>query len=277
MRGVKDDPLRQDLLTELRALRKGPGPFGLERISLSEMLTDFVGRGSVEQAHTTLLDVLDRDGKDADGDIRAYFETAGLATSGDNLDERLKNYANAHHVDQRTGLRRSDRGAERLSFILRDEFNYERPWANIVAVQSGKFVMLDVSIEIPEHSKWRRPHVYINGEWQEGREFELHDSDTNPMLVTGHETFTDVELDTDADEDTPLLEVRVVWVMPVGASGQNGAHLVDPRRYAKLVNNRDHSAELSINWANGAAANTRDQALAEFPDWSAQASDDTKQ
>lgn len=65
----------------------------------------------------------------------------------------------------------------------------------------------------------------------------------------------------------PLLEVRVGWVMPVWPSWQNGTHLVDPRLYAKLVNNRDHSAELSINWANEEAANSRDRPLAEYPGW----------
>lgn len=262
---VRDDALRHDVLTELRTLRRGAGLLGVDRVALSEILVDFVGRGSVEQAYTTLLDVLERDGTDPDGPIRAFFETAGFDTSGENLDERLKAYAIRHHVEQRTGLRRSDHGAEQLSYILRDAFNYDRPWANIAAAQSGRLVALTVAVEIPSHSKWRRPHVYINGVFQEDRQFELHDSDTHPILVTGYEVFRDLELDITADEDTPLLEVRVVWVMPVWPSWQSGIHLVDPRLYAKLVNNRDHSAELSINWANGEAANSSDRPLADYP------------
>lgn len=264
---MKDDPLREDLLTELRALRRGAGPFGQDRVTQSEMLIDFVGCGSVEQAYTTLLDVLDREGKDPESPIRAFFEAAGHGTAGENLDERLKSYAAAHNVDQRTGLRRSDRGAEQLSFILRDGFNYDRPWANIIAVQSGGLVTLSVSVVLPEYSKWRRPHVYINDTFQENRRFELHDSETSAGRVMGLERFPDLELDTTVDEDTPLLEVRVVWVMPVWPSWQNGTHLVDPRLFAKLVNNRDQSAELSINWANAAAAKDRDRPLADYPGW----------
>lgn len=264
---MKDDPIRLELLAELRLLRRGSGSLGIDRIALAKMLIDFVGRGSVEQAYTTLLDVLNREGKDPETPIHAFFEAAGHRTVGENLDERLKSYAAAHNVDQRTGLRRSDRGAEQLSFILRDGFNYERPWANIIAVQSGALVTLAVAVELPEHSQWRRPHVYINGTFQEDRQFELHDSETNPMLVTGRERFPDLELDTTVDEDTPLLEVRVVWVMPVWPSWQNGTHLVDPRLYPKLVNNRDHSAELSISWVNEEAANSRDRSLAEYPGW----------
>ncbi len=264
---MKDDVLRKDLLTELRALRRGPGPFGLDRVAVFELLTDFVGGGSVELAYTTLLDVLDRDGKDPDGPIRAFFETAGHDTAGENLDERLKRYAANHNVEQRTGLRRSDRGAEQLSYILRDAFNYDRPWANIYAVQNGNLVNLSVTVNIPEHSQWRRPHIYINGEFQEGRRFELRNSEDIPDLVTGHEMFRDIKLDTTVDDDTPLLEIRVVWVMPVWPSWQNGTQLSDPRLFAKLVNNRDHSAELSINWANEEAANSRDRPLAEYPGW----------
>lgn len=266
---MQDDPLRADLLAELRTLRRGPGPFGQDRVAQLEMLIDFVGRGSVEQAYTTLLDVLDREGKDPESPIRAYFEAAGYGITGGNLDERLKIYSVTHNVDQRTGLRRSDRGAEQLSFILRDGFMYERPWANLIAVQSGPLVTLSVSVELPEHSKWRRPHVYINGRFQEDRQFELHDSETNPMLVSARELFRDLQLDTSVDDDTSLLEVRVVWVMPVWPSWQNGTHIVDPRLYAKLVNNRDHSAELSVNWANEEAANSRDRPLAEYPGWMA--------
>lgn len=258
---MKEDALRQELLAELRAFRRAQGAFGLERLALAELLTELVGQGSVEQAYTMLLDVLNREGKDAEGDIRAFFETAGLDTAGNNLDERLKTYAAVHFVDERTGLRRSDRGAERLSYILRDELNYERPWCNLIAVQDGNFAVVDVSIEIPEHTQWRRPHVYINDVFQERRGFELRDSETHPMLVTGQERFATIELNVEADEDTALLEVRVVWVMPVWPVWQSGAHLADPRLYTKLVNNRDHSAELSIHWANAAAAASRGRPL----------------
>ncbi|WP_146083731.1 hypothetical protein [Rathayibacter sp. AY1C6] len=264
---MKDDALRKDLRDELRLLRRGSGVFGLDRVAPLEVLTEIVGRGSVEQAYTTLLDVLERDGKNLEGDIRAFFETAGLGLEGSNLDERLKAYAALHFEDQRTGLRRSDRGAERLSFILRDEFNYERPWANIIAAQSGGYATVGVTVNMPEYSQWRRPHVYINDAFQEGRVFELHDSTTTPWYVTGHERFPDIPLNTSSDVDTPLLEVKVVWVMPVWPSWQKSTHLCDPRLKVKLVNNRDYSAELSILWFSAEAAATWDRPLALYEPW----------
>lgn len=86
---VKHDPLREDLVTELRALRRGAGTFGQDRLADSEILIDFVGCGSVEQVYTKLLEVLDREGKDYEAPILAFFEATGHGIEGENLDERL--------------------------------------------------------------------------------------------------------------------------------------------------------------------------------------------
>jgi len=263
---MKDDIIRKELLAELRRLRRAPGPFSEARVAGAEMLIDYAGSGSVEQTFTFLMDLLERDGSDPEGDVRAFFETAGHETAGNNLDERLRAYGSHHHVDERTGLRRSDRGADQISYVIRDQFHYDRPWCNLVVVQDGDQATLRVAVEMPERSQWRRPHVYIDDVKQEGREFELHDSKAASGYVTGVEIFRHVPLRVDATEDEPLLAVRVFWIMPVWPFWQTGAHIVDPRIYAKLVNNREHSAELLIYWVN-AEARAAAGPLARFPDW----------
>ena len=55
---MKDDPLRRKIQAELRQLRRAPGMFGMERMATSAMLTDVVGRGSVERAYGALIDAL---------------------------------------------------------------------------------------------------------------------------------------------------------------------------------------------------------------------------
>lgn len=52
---------------------------------MSEMLTDVVGRGSIERAYGAMLDALVRHGADTESDIRAYFDTSGFQTPGDTL------------------------------------------------------------------------------------------------------------------------------------------------------------------------------------------------
>lgn len=258
---MKDDPLRRELLDELRVLRRGAGALGIERVALSGEITDFVGHGSTDQAYTRLLDILDREGTDPEGDIRAFFETAGYDSEGANLDERLKHYAATHHVDQRTALRRSDRGAEKLSYILRDDYQHDRPWVNVPLVQQGAVAAFKVSVHMPSHMMWRRPHVYINGEFQEGLEFELHDDEEVDGFVVGQESFGDIPLDVSVDENSPLIEIDLVWIMPVWSSWYIGAHIADPRLYAKLLTSRDHRATIGIVWADEAAAATRDDPL----------------
>lgn len=238
--------MRQDLHAELRQIRRGSGEFRLERIAAFEALTNAVGEGSVERAYTTLLDVMVRHGADEEGDIRAYFETCGFDTTGDNLNGRLQEYAGRHHVDERTALRRSDRGAERLSYVLRDIVNYERPWGNIILGQVGDQIVATVWVEMPSHAMWRRPHVYINGVFQEGREFELHDSATHESLVSGQEMFRDLTFNFDAEEDEHLLRIAVHWVMPVWPIWQLGAQLEDPSLHVRMVTDRTLSAEISV-------------------------------
>lgn len=224
---MKDDPLRREILAELRQLRRGPGAFGMERMATSETLTDVVGRGSVERAYGAMLDALVRHGADTESDIRAYFDTSGFQTPGDTLDARLKVYAEEHHVEQRTGLRRSDRGAEKLSYILRDTLTIERPWGKIVVSEMDGLVVAGVTIDVPRNAQWRRPHIYVNGEFQE-RQFELHDSPRGEVFSTAKEEFFNVPIASPGVSDDDIFRIGVVWVMPVWPIWMAGTMLKTP-------------------------------------------------
>lgn len=184
------------------------------RIATAFTITDFVGRGSVERAYGALLDALIRHGSEPESDIRAYFDTSGFQVEGETLDQRLKAYAAAHHVEQRTALRRSDRGAEKLSYILRDTLTIERPWGKLAVSEVDGLVVVGVQVDVPHNAQWRRPHVYINGVQHE-REFVLHDSDTSEFFATAKERFENIPLQAPDEPDGDEFEARVFWVMPV--------------------------------------------------------------
>lgn len=116
-----------------------------------------MGRGSIERANGALIDAMVRHGADTESDIRAYFDTSGFQIAGDTLDQRLKAYADAHHVEQRTALRRSDRGAEKLSHILRDDLAIERPWGDISVHEVLGLVKIRVWVDVLHSAQWRRP------------------------------------------------------------------------------------------------------------------------
>ncbi len=218
----------------------------MERTATSEFLTDVVGRGSVERAYGAMIDALVRHGADPEGDIRAYFDTSGFQTDGDTLDQRLKAYADTHHVEQRTGLRRSDRGAEKLSYILRDALTIERPWGNVSVHEAGGFVTARVSVDVLHNSLWRRPHVYINGEFQDDREFELHDSPTSEFFATGREDFAAVPLRQPTTPQDDEYKLHVLWVMPVWPIWMVGTSLSTPRLVSTFVTERESGATITL-------------------------------
>lgn len=241
---MKEDPLRIDIEGELRALRTKSGPLDVDRIASAEILTDVVGRGSTERAFTTLMALLDLHGGDPDGDVRAYFETCGHELDGNTLNQRLEAYEARHFVDGRTGLRRSNRGASQLSYILRDQLPYERPWGHIAVTESGGFVRAKVWVDVFHGAKWRRPQVYVNGGFQE-REFALRDS-TDDLFATAGEVFDNVPL-LRLNQDNPLFEVTVHWAMPIWSAWKVGAVLTTPGLYAVLTTERRPGAEVAIH------------------------------
>ncbi len=241
---MKDDPLRMDIERELRALRKRSGPLDIDRIASAEVLTDVVGRGSTERAFTTLMALLDLHGGDPDGDVRAYFETCGHGLPGDTLNQRLEAYEARHFVDSRTGLRRSNRGATQISYILRDQLPYERPWGHIAVTESDGLVRAKVWVDVFHGAKWRRPQVYINGVQQQ-RDFELHDSD-NDLFATAKEVFERVPLLPSAP-DEPYFVVTVHWAMPVWSAWKVGAAITTPGLYVVLTAERHPGAEVAIH------------------------------
>ncbi|KQR86704.1 hypothetical protein [Microbacterium sp. Leaf179] len=241
---MKDDPLRIDIESELRALRTKPGPLDVDRIASAEVLTDVVGRGSTERAFTTLMALLDLHGGDPDGDVRAYFETCGHDLAGDTLNQRLEAYEARHFVDGRTGLRRSNRGAAQLSYILRDQLPYERPWGHIAVTEASGLVRVKVWVEVFHGAKWRRPQVYINGNLQQ-REFELHDSH-NDLFATAEEWFAHIPL-LPAAQDEALFVVTVHWAMPVWSVWKVGTSLATPGLYSVLTSERHPGAEVAIH------------------------------
>lgn len=247
MSRVKDDPDRQALERELRGLRTKQGLLGVERLATAPMLTDIVGNGSTDQAFAALMDMLVQHGQDPDGDVRAYFETCGIDSSRDNLNQRLDDYAALHHVDQRTGLRRSDRGATKLSFILRDGNEFFRPGGNIMLHERDGVIDLAVWVEIPADAQWRRPLVYINGA-RHRRDFELHDHTTMSAFVSAREQFRSIPLDKRADTDDPdsLFTAQIRWAMPVWPIWQVGVTLSDPTLHAVLMTERGMRADIRI-------------------------------
>ena len=251
---MKDDPLRQLILDELREVRRGRGVMSMERIAFATNLVEDFGRGSVEQAYTALKDLLDQHGADPESDVRAYFDTAGFGFDDESLDQRLNAYSAEHFVNPRTALRRSDRGAERLSFIIRDSYIGERPWGHFSVVQDGPLILVRLEIAVDSHAKFRRPLLSINdgedygGQNVDESNFDLHETVQNPDRLSAVYRHPPVELIREPDAGIPPFRASAHWQMPVWPTWALVAQLSDTRLHSTLTVSRNNRATISIDW-----------------------------
>ncbi|MEC5152440.1 hypothetical protein [Cryobacterium sp. GrIS_2_6] len=246
---MKDDPTRLKLRDELRQLRRGNGTLSAERIAISEELVNVIGMGSSEQAYATLVDMLKRYAVEPEGDMRAFLETCGVGLEGYTLNERLDAYAVVHFVDPRTALRRSDRGADKLATIFRDEILFNRPWGNIILYQFGNHVNASVALHIAPLSEYKPPAVWINDEELEGLAFEFKDAGAPTGYLRALEHIDGYELQRDKQW---LYKIDVNWRMPVWPNWVLGAQVADNRLVTKLQTQRNFMTEATITWGGTA-------------------------
>lgn len=248
MGGMKDDPLRKRLLAELRALRRSPGSLSVEQIAGSPTLVEVAGNGSVEQAYTTMLDVLDQQTFLKESDVVTYFATCGHGASGTTLEARLNDQAARFFIDPRTVLRRSNRGAEKLSYIFRDMSVFNRPLGKINLVQKENELACQIIIRFPKYSQYRKPDVYVDGKKHDGMAWVLVDDPEDASWFTAKETLFDLPLriPVGADPRYAVWSIAVYWVMPVWASWATAMEISDPRLTTVLSITRNYRAEVAF-------------------------------
>jgi len=228
-------------------IRRGEGVHSRAELVGMEALTRVIGMGSPDQAFTTLVDMLKHHGVEPDGDIRAYLESCGLLSVGDTLEKRLRSYAESHFVDERTARRRSDRGAEALATIFRDETLFFRPWGHLTIYQTGPLVFPIIALHMDPGSEWQKPAVWINDELQD-LPFEF---DETPSSETGYVRagwhVTPIVLLPSAKH---LFKIDVEWRMGVWPQWVLAAQLADNRLVAKIQTQRNFMTEATVTWGS---------------------------
>jgi len=195
-----------------------------------------------------MLDVLEEQKYLYESDIVTYFATCGHGVDGKTLEARLNAHAEATFVDPRTVLRRSDRGAEKLSYIFRDMSVLNRPLGRINLVQKGNSLACQILIRFPKGSKYRKPDVYVDDQAIDGLMWRLEDDPDDPAWRTSKETLYELPLriPVNADPRYAAWSIAVYWLMPVWASWATAMELADPRLTAVLSVTRNYRAELAL-------------------------------
>nr|WP_127891544.1 hypothetical protein [Streptomyces sp. S10(2018)] len=258
---MADDPTRDHLVAALRQLRRAPGEFSKQRVSTDDVLREWIGEGDVDQAWNVITRLVERSRGDREGDTFAFFITCGWETPGDTLDARLKQYAKKFHVDERTALRRSDRGAIKVAQLLRNALLHDRPLAQLFVFQDGATVNSWLTVHVEEGSDWRRPHVYVNNEKLEKLHFELKGRGLGETYLRSSVQIPETRLDATAGYLEPLVSIRVVWAMPIWPAWDLTSHMIDNRLYSRLALEKDGVAEIKIYWLDEEAVRSRDRPL----------------
>lgn len=262
---MADDPARDLLVTALRRFRRATGEFSKDRVAADDALPDWIGEGDVDQAWNVITQLVEESKSDPDGDVYAFFKTCGWNTPGDTLDARLKQYANKYHVDERTALRRSDRGVIKVAQLLRDALVHERPLAQFFVFQNGPTVHVWVTVHVLKDSDWRRPRVYVNGERLKHLQFALNARGMSERYLKGSERLSEIPLNVAAEETEAMASIRVHWAMPIWPAWDLVGHFVDNRLYARLTVDKEGVAEVRIYWYSKKAAETRSRPLEADP------------
>lgn len=240
------DPVRDQLVKELRAIRKMSGLPVSERLSGQNELVEALGMGDVDRAWHRLLRIREEHGTDPETDIGAYFYLSGWDIGRDNLDQRLEQYAKTYFCKERTALRRGDRGAAKLATIVRDRAETNRPWGMISIFQGGTNVDFIVRLMMAYES-WRPAEIRINGDDVSEPPFTLHE---NPDVMGGyyHQLVVQgVPLNTDGSDASKMASIVVHWPMPVWPTWQTMTHVADPRIWVRTRTFRDRGIEVWLD------------------------------
>lgn len=253
--GGLHDPLRQRLVAELRVLRRGQGAWAV-RVAPLVWLVDAAGLGLVERAVARLEQLRQELGTDPLSDVGAFFwlGDVGITEPEVSLEQRLARYAEVFHCNERTALRRSDRGIAMLAAALRDEAE-RRPFALIWLFQSAgsATVVLDC---VMEAQSVREPVVSVNGEAAQLPPFVGHREpgvDGQPQY-RARAVLDGLPVQTAPGPYLPCLAVRVLWDMPVWPVWQLTGWVVDPHYLVRLQTFRQRAAEVSLVWREDASS-----------------------
>ena len=241
------DPLRDELLTELRTFRRGKGEPSEARLAGLFYLVEALGEGQVDQAFMALRQLHEAYGQDPLTDIGAYFYLSGWIVGLDSVDQRRVRYIDQHFAsDVSTPWRRSERGISQLIALIRDRTEHRRPWAFVSIFQSGeKFQpVLDFNLA---HESWRAPRAFIDDE-ELDLDFHVHASSEVPGLNNRRYVLPESPLTTQVGFAGTMASVKVVWQMPVAPLWSTLSWTADPRILTHMRTFRERAVEVRLQW-----------------------------
>jgi len=259
------DAYFDDLLSELRTLRRLPSGSLEDRLAMRPQAVTLIGDGDITLAASRLNQVRQRYADDPESDIAAYFYTLDrpdtAKSSVTTLDQRLTQYADTWHIEKRTALRRSDRGATKIGKLLRDQWVWDRPWIRLWLIQPDTTdpnnppdirCYLDASWPIGTiHSAMQ---ILINDQPTPTVEFDMIPYEADHPLSGREHTphpinLPDLPLDWNTDNGDTMAQIDLSFVTEIWPQWGLTIHTTDPRLAANLeTQTGNHATTEIIRW-----------------------------
>ncbi|MGO4299343.1 hypothetical protein [Leifsonia sp. RAF41] len=240
------DPVRDELVRELRQFRKGSGEPTAARLGGLFYLTEALGDGIPARAFDELA-VYRRDlGADPTSAIGAFFYLSGWGIGLDSVDQRRSRYRDEFFTDVSTAWRRSQRGISQLVSLIRDRDEQARPWAFVSVFQSGSRFqpVLDFNLR---YESWTPPLVFVDGSPVEVN-FHLHPHPTVADMYTHRMVLPESPLNINVSFGERMAVLRVAWSMPVWPVWSVLSWTADPLIMTHLRTFRERAVEVSLQW-----------------------------
>jgi len=242
---VTSDDTTRFLIRGLRELRRSQGDSLEERLLQNRNLLVELGNGSLSRSLAALRHVRRKFAADREGDVSAYFFTLDHRTAATTLDSRLKSYARRFHVDERTALRRSDRGVVKIAEIVRQGFRYDRPWVVVTVAQDDTGIRCFFRGSLPTGSTWTTPVIYLNGSRLRDLEVTQHPDDAERREWFSVD-LPRMELDWSAPEHEAMGTLVIAWAPGLAPMWDLVNYLPDYRIYARLSTEDNLIAEVTV-------------------------------
>ena len=242
---MTDDDTTRFLIRGLRELRKSQGDSLEERLLQNRNLLLELGNGSLSRSLSTLRHIRRKFAADRNGDVPAYFFTLDRRTAATTLDSRLKAYARRFNVDERTALRRSDRGVVKIAEIVRQGFRYDRPWAIVTVAQDDTGIRCFFRGSLPTGSQWATPVIYLNGARVRDPEVTQR-PDNSERREWFSVDLPRMELDWSVPEHEAMGTLVIAWAPGLAPMWDLVSYLPDYRIYARLSTEDNLMAEVTV-------------------------------
>lgn len=151
---------RQRVASELRALRKRPGPLDAAKLTSAPAIIRAFGGGDPNTALIRLIDI----GREfGDREIDAALGSMGHGLESVPLLDRLSEYGERHFVDARTVRRWSDSGIQKLAQLVIGRSPWVQPRLRQILIADDRGVKLALDLRVPANLRMHAPEVSVNG------------------------------------------------------------------------------------------------------------------